>query len=112
MAAAQAAAIGGAIQELLKHKPVEEELFGRIASLSSGPRLDRMNYALNRELESTLQEKERYRVYLLAYAAALLLVAAYTGVRLRSATEDLEQRLAERTRELAQALQQLQEPKA
>jgi hypothetical protein len=100
----QAAAMDGAIQELLKRKPLEEALFAKVSSLSSGPRLDKMSFAFNRELEATLQEKELFRVYLLAYAAALLIGVGYLGIRLSTAKEDLERRLAERTRELAEAL--------
>ena len=108
----QAGAIGGAVQELLKHKPVEEQLFSRVSSLSSGPRLDKMNFAFNRELEATLQMKELYRVYLLAYAAALLIGVGYLGVRLKAANESLERRVIERTRELSEALRHLKESEA
>jgi len=108
----QAGAIAGAVQELLKHKPVEEELFTRVSSLSSGPRLDKMNFSFNRELEATLQMKELYRVYLLAYAAALLIGVGYLGVRLKAANESLERRVIERTRELSEALRHLKESEA
>ena len=108
----QAAAIEGAIQELLKHKPAEEELFTRVSTLSAGPRLDKMNFTFARELESTLQTKELFRVYLLAYAAALLIGVAYLGVRLKAANEGLERRVQERTRELSEAMQHLKESEA
>ena len=108
----QAGAIGGAVQELLKHKPVEEQLFSRVSSLSSGPRLDKMNFSFNREFEATLQMKELYRVYLLAYAAALLIGVGYLGVRLKAANESLERRVIERTRELSEALRHLKESEA
>ena len=108
----QAGAIGGAVQELLKHKPVEEELFTRVSTLSSGPRLDKMSFSFNRELEATLQMKELYRVYLLAYAAALLIGVGYLGVRLKAANESLERRVIERTRELSEALRHLKESEA
>ncbi len=106
---AQAAAIDGAVQELLKHKPLEEDLYAKVSALSSGPRLDKMSFSFNRELESTLQEKELFRVYLLAYAAALLVGVAYLGVRLKAANERLELRVIERTRELSEALRHLKE---
>ena len=108
----QAAAVDGAVQELLKHKPAEEELYAKVASLSSGPRLDKMSFSFNRELEATLQEKELFRVYLLAYAAALLIGVGYLGVRLKAANESLEQRVIERTRELSEALRHLKESEA
>ncbi len=108
----QAAAMDGAVRELLQHKPAEEELFAKLSSLSSGPRLDQMSFALNRELEDTLQTKELFRVYLLAYAAALLIGVGYLGVRLKAANESLEQRVIERTRELSEALRHLKESEA
>jgi signal transduction histidine kinase len=108
----QAIAMDGAVQELLKHKPAEEELFAKVASLSSGPRLDKMTFSFNRELEATLQEKELFRVYLLAYAAALLIGVGYLGIRLKAANESLERRVIERTRELSEALRHLKESEA
>ena len=108
----QAIAIDGAIQELLKHKAAEEELFIKVASLSSGPRLEKMTFSFNRELEATLQEKELFRVYLLAYAAALLIGVGYLGIRLKAANENLERRVIERTRELSEALRHLDESEA
>ena len=109
---AQAAAIDGAVQELLKHKPLEEDLYAKVTALSSGPRLDKMSFSFNRELEATLQEKELFRVYLLAYAAALLVGVGYLGVRLKAANERLELRVIERTRELSEALRHLKESEA
>ncbi len=108
----QAAAMDGAVQGLLRHKPAEEELFAKVASLSSGPRLDKMTFSFNRELEATLQTKELFRVYLLAYAAALLIGVGYLGVRLKAANEGLERRVIERTRELSEALRHLKESEA
>jgi signal transduction histidine kinase len=111
-ARAQAIAMDGAVKELLKHKPAEEELFAKVSSLSSGPRLDKMTFSFNRELEATLQTKELFRVYLLAYAAALLIGVGYLGVRLKAANEGLERRVIERTRELSEALRHLKESEA
>ena len=108
----QATGLEGAIQELLKRKAAEEALFAKVSSLSSGPRLDKLTFSFNRELEATLQVKELYRVYLLAYAAALLIGVGYLGVRLKGANESLERRVVERTRELSEALRHLKESEA
>lgn len=105
----QAIAMDGAVKELLRQKPAEEELFAKVSSLSSGPRLDKMTFSFNRELEATLQTKELFRVYLMAYAAALLIGVGYLGVRLKGANESLERRVLERTRELSEALRHLKE---
>jgi two-component system, NtrC family, sensor kinase len=97
---------------LLAQKPVELELAGKLAYLTSGPRLDALTFAFNRELEATLQEKERFRVYLIAYAGALLIVLGYLGGKLKAANVELEHRVQERTRELSEALKHLKESEA
>jgi signal transduction histidine kinase len=70
-------------------------------------------------VQAALDEKDRWRVYLLVYAAALLIVAAYLALRvvatqgeLREANQQLEARVADRTRDLEQALAQLKESEA
>ncbi|MFH1044821.1 MAG: ATP-binding protein, partial [Pseudomonadota bacterium] len=108
----RASRIDTAIKDLLAHKPVEQALFTKLAFLTSGPRLDSMTFSFNRELESTLQDKERFRVYLIYYAAALLLGVGYLGARLKAANESLERRVVERTRELSEALRHLKESEA
>lgn len=72
---------------LLKSKPVELESAKQAARLTSGPRLDALTFAFNQELEETLHEKERYRVYLIAYATALLILLGYLGGNLRAAND-------------------------
>ena len=97
---------------LLAQKPVELELAAKLAFLTSGPRLDALTFSFNRELEATLQEKERFRVYLIAYAGALLIVLGYLGGKLKAANVGLEHRVQERTRELSEALRHLKESEA
>ncbi|HMK15071.1 MAG TPA: ATP-binding protein [Burkholderiales bacterium] len=101
-----------AMQALLKHKPAEQALFTKLAFLTSGPRLDTLTFSFSRELEATLQDKERYRVYLVAYASALLILLAYLGAKLKAANVGLEHRVQERTRELSEALKHLKESEA
>jgi len=96
-------------QALLKHKPAEQKLVAQIALLTSGPRLDSLTISFSRELETTLQGKELFRVYLIAYAGSLLILLGWLGAKLRAANVGLEHRVQERTRELSDALRHLKE---
>ena len=107
-----AAKLEGAVQALVNAKAAEQALFTKLAFLTSGPRLDNLIFSFNAEVEATLQDKERYRVYLIAYAGALLVLLAYLGGKLKAANIDLERRVEERTRELSEALQHLKESEA
>jgi two-component system, NtrC family, sensor kinase len=98
-----------AVQSLLEQVPVELEHFTQLERLSTGPRLINLTLSFNNELEQMLQEKERYRVYLIYYASALLILLMYFGIRLRTANQTLEHRVDERTRELSDALKHLKE---
>jgi signal transduction histidine kinase len=100
------------LQRLYQHRPVEEGLYGKLVFLTAGPRVDALTGALNREVEQTLAEKEQFRVYLVYYALALLILIGYLVARLRAINIGLEQRVAERTRELSQALTSLKESEA
>jgi two-component system NtrC family sensor kinase len=101
-----------ALRSLVKDRPAEQKLFERVSLLTAGPRLESLTLAYDHELELTLQDKERFRIYMIAYAAALLISVAYLGVRLEAARERLEQRVAARTHELSEALQHLKESEA
>ena len=107
-----AAKLERAVQTLQQARSADAALSARLAFLTSGPRLDSLTYLINREVEAALQDKERYRVYLIAYAGALLILLAYLGGKLKAANLGLEQRVAERTRELSEALQHLKESEA
>lgn len=107
------------VAKFRKAKPVEQELLNRLSFLTAGPRVDSLTGAFNRELEETLAERERYRVYLIAYAGALLILIGYLAARLLASYRllnktnlELEQRVVERTRELSDALVQLKESEA
>lgn len=104
--------IENTVQQLLEHVPVELEQYTQLEQLSTGPRLINLTLSFNRELEETLQEKERYRIYLVYYASALLVLLIYFGVRLRAANQTLEHRVEDRTRELSDALKHLKESEA
>lgn len=114
------------VQQLLRTKPAEEALFNKLSFLPAGPRVDSLTNGFSRELEDKLADREVYRVYLIAYSGALLILLGYLASRLfasyrllnqanlalQAANEGLEQRVAERTRELSEALAQLKESEA
>ena len=94
---------------LLDRKAAANRLVAQISRLTSGPRLDNMTLLFSHELEAVIQEKEIYRVYLITYAGALLVLVAWMGVRITAAQDFLEHRVRERTRELSTAMRQLKE---
>jgi two-component system, NtrC family, sensor kinase len=114
------------VQQLLDAKFVEQQMFTRVSFLTAGPRIDSLTNAFSHELEQILVDRERYRVYLITYSGALLILIALLAMRLfasyrllnaanlalKAANEGLEQRVAERTLELSGALTQLKESEA
>jgi signal transduction histidine kinase len=107
-----AAKLHDAVRALLKAKPAAQTLYSKLIQLTSGPRLENLTFLFNSEVEAALQDKERYRVYLFAYAGALIILLAYLGGNLKAANIDLEHRVQARTRELSEALQHLKESEA
>jgi signal transduction histidine kinase len=104
-----AAGIGKAVHTLLQQVPAELEHYAQLERLSTGPRLINLTLSFNAELDGAFQEKERYRIYLVYYASALLVLMVYFGIRLRIANQTLEHRVEQRTRELSDALKHLKE---
>ena len=100
------------VQNMLTHRPVEQELFNQLGVLTSGPRLVSMALAYNNELEAIFEEKERYRIYLIYYSGALLILLAYLGFKIKAANQRLEHRVVERTHELSEAMKHLRESEA
>jgi len=109
---AQARVAVDAGRKLLDHKVAQMRIASQIGRLTSGPRLDNMANSFSQELEATINEKEIYRVFLITYAAALLSLVAWLGVKIRAANVRLEHRVRERTGELSAALKQLKESEA
>jgi signal transduction histidine kinase len=111
---------------LLAAKPVEDGLYRKLTFITAGPRIVSMTGGFSRELDAALADQEFYRAYLVAYSGALLILLGYLATRLaasyrllnaanaalKSANEGLEQRVAERTRELSEALKQLKASEA
>jgi diguanylate cyclase len=99
---------------VLQQRAVVDALLLRVGAMPTALAVDRMNRAIDDEFVALLQEKQRYRTYLLAYAGLLLLLLCYAAARLmmsyqliaqgnrrlQAANETLEQRVAERTEEL------------
>lgn len=100
------------VASLLANIPPQQEIFIKFSTLTSGPRLTNLSLSFNAELENALQEKELYRIYLIYYAAALLVLLAYLGAKLKAANQTLEHRVEARTRDLSDALKHLKESEA
>jgi len=105
----KAALITEAGRILLDRKTAANRLAAQIARLTSGPRLDNMTLQFSQEIEAQIQQKEIYRVYLITYTGALLVLVAWMGVRIKAAQTHLEYRVKARTRELSTAMRQLKE---
>lgn len=111
---------------LMKARPQRDELFDRLYLYPTAPRTDSVGAAFAQSFQSQLEERELYRVYLIAYSAALLIFVGYVSVQLfrsyrvindvnaqlKSANETLEHKVDERTRELSDALTHLKESEA
>lgn len=107
------------VQQVLGAKPVEDELFLKISISSAGPRINTLTDAFTREAADIESDSERYRIYLIAYAGALLILIGWLLSKLavsyrllNEANRVLESRVEERTRELSDALHQLKESEA
>jgi signal transduction histidine kinase len=114
-----AGAAENAGRAFLEARGAEERAWKKLSFLTLGERIDLSARSLSKGIETTLDEKERWRVYLFFYAAALLIVIGYLGVKvahaqseLRRANEELERRVSERTRDLSQTLKRLKESEA
>jgi signal transduction histidine kinase len=115
--AANAADASG--RTFLEARAAEDRAWKKLSFLTLGARIDLVARSLSKDIEATLDEKERWRVYLFFYAAALLIVVGYLGTKvahaqnaLRAANEELETRVMERTRDLSQTLKRLKESEA
>ena len=110
-------------QTILRQRVAEDELIARIATTPTAATIDALNAALDVEFQSMLHEKQLYRLYLLVYCGILLVLLTYAAWSLmhsykviarvnrslQAANETLEQRVAERTAELARQSAQLEE---
>ncbi len=117
--AAAAEAAEKAMRDFLAARAEERAAAQKMAFLTVGGRVDLLSRTVSRGVQGALEDKERWRVYLFFYAAALLVGVGYLVARvfaaqaaLREANEGLEKRVAERTRELSEAMTRLKESEA
>ncbi len=115
-AAAESDAAGRAF---LEARNAEALAWRKFSFLTLGSRIELAARTYSKAIEDSLDEKDRWRVYLFYYAAALLIGVGYLAMRvasaqrqLREANEDLEKRVSERTRDLSQTLKRLKESEA
>ncbi len=106
-------------EEFLSARESEANAWRRFAFLTVGSRVDVLARFMDDKLQAGLAEKERWRVYLTTYAAALLVAIGWLVGRLLTAqralgiaNRELENRVEARTRDLSHALEQLKESEA
>jgi two-component system NtrC family sensor kinase len=113
-------------RSFLERRAEEATSVANLLLVTAGPLLDSFTDDVERRFTFAAQKKDLYRVYLLSYTAALLLLLGYLGARLlgsyrtigemnralKAAKDTLELRVDERTRELTAALSKLKESEA
>jgi two-component system, NtrC family, sensor kinase len=111
---------------ILRQRAVENDVLAHLSQMPMSETIDRVGAVFERDFQIAIDESNRYRHYLLAYASVLLALLGYIGSRLArsyriigrvnreliEANETLEQRVQERTEELTQALVDLKESEA
>lgn len=104
---------------VLKQRGIESEILNGLDAIPTVELNDKLNKLVSENFGEKLAEQDNYRRYLTIYAGLLLLLLAYAIYRLlrafqdlKSANENLEQRVVERTSDLNQALKHLQESQA
>jgi signal transduction histidine kinase len=120
------AAMAAGVANFVARRAEEAAGAHALTLVTAGPRLDSFAQAVESSFALAAQKKDLYRVYLVYYTGALLILLAYLGMRLsrsyrtiaqmnralKRANETLEQRVAARTHELSAALEGLKESEA
>jgi two-component system NtrC family sensor kinase len=114
-----AAAVDAAGRAFLGARAAEAAAWQKFSFLTLGSRIELAAQSHSKAIEEALDEKDRWRVYLFFYAAALLVATVYLALRVAAAqralvraNDDLEKRVSERTRDLSQTLKRLKESEA
>jgi diguanylate cyclase (GGDEF)-like protein len=101
---------------IVRYRQLENELAARIGSLGTGEAMGRLGSLFGAAFDQGQVERQRFRTFLFAYSALLMVLLVYAARRLRrsytliqAANETLEGRVAERTAELEAQSAQLQQ---
>ena len=108
---------------ILHQRAIENDILQHLLALPVTSKVDELGQVFDRDFTTAVDESNRYRNYLVGYAALLLALVGYFGARLfRSyriigrvnkqlthANETLETRVKERTEELSRTLDHLKE---
>jgi two-component system, NtrC family, sensor kinase len=114
------------LRSLRSVQPAREQFFSKVYYYPTGPRTDALGQLFETSFQAAIEQRELYRVYLVFYSAALLVVLAYIGsqllrsyriinginLQLKRSNDTLEQKVELRTRELSEALAHLKESEA
>jgi signal transduction histidine kinase len=108
-----------AIDAFITARAAEAAAWRKFAYTTAGGRIELAAQTASLSIDRALDERERWLVYLLAYAAAFAIGAGYMGMRslatlrqLRAVNTELEMRTSQRSRDLADTLRKLQESEA
>ena len=122
--------VGASVENFVRHtrtilhqRTIENDVLARLLEMPVRDKIDELGQVFDRDFAAAVEETNRYRNYLVAYATLLLALLGYFGARLfRSyriiarvnkelthANETLEVRVRDRTEKLSQALDHLKE---